>query len=258
MIATRRRGARFSLDDDAVSYEDLRRLLALRPSYVKLDRRHFERVGYDEASSALVETMAIVAGRVGAELVAERIEQPTELDALREVGVTLGQGYLLGEPGAPGARRLHHSPTPLQPAEQGRIDSALAVLVEAAVTIGEGELPRLAGAIAEHVLGFAVLINDRREPLAVLRRIGSELLTIPISVVPLSSSVRHAGRLALARPSLTRFDPMVCIDDDGGFVGMLRVERILGWLANDPEPTRPVVPASLGVARRRARARRGR
>jgi len=253
------RQARFSLDDDSVSYDDLRRLLALRPAFVKLDRRHFERAGYDEAALALVETMALVAGRVGAELVAERIEQPTELQALRAVGVTLGQGFLLGEPGLlPDARSLVRL---AQQAEHvssdSHTDAALAILVEAAVTIGESELPMLRAAIAEHILGYAVLVNDRREPLALLRRRGNELQTVPISIVPLSGSVRHAGRIALARPSITRFEPLVCTDDDGTFVGMIRLERILGWLANDPEPTRPVVQLPLG-ARRRPRRRRHR
>ena len=251
------RQARFSLDDDAVSYDDLRRLLALRPAYVKLDRCHFERAGHDEAALALVETMALVAGRVGAELVAERIEQPTELQALRDVGVTLGQGFLLGEPGGvPDARRLVRLAQAAELATlDGRTDSALALLVEAAITISDEELPRLAPAIAEHVLGFAVLINERREPLALLRRRGNDIVTIPISVVPLSGSVRHAGRVALARPSITRFEPLVCVDEHDRFVGVLRLERILGWLANDPEPTRPVVTLPLG-ARRQSRRRR--
>ena len=125
------------------------------------------------------------------------------------------------------------------------------------MAISDTELPRLAGAIAEHVLGLAVLVNERREPLALLRRRGTELMTIPISVVPLSGSVRQAGRLALARPSSTRFEPLVCVDDNGEFVGLLRLERILGWLANDVEPTRPVIPPSIGAAqRRRPRSRR--
>ncbi len=104
------RGARFSLDDGSVSYDDLRRLMALRPAFVKLDRRHFERAGHDEAALALVETMAMMAGRVGAQLVAERIEQPTELQALRSVGVTLGQGFLLGEPSAVPERARTRAP----------------------------------------------------------------------------------------------------------------------------------------------------
>ena len=36
--------------------------------------------------------------RVGSELIAEGIERPGELATLRELGVDLGQGYLLGRP----------------------------------------------------------------------------------------------------------------------------------------------------------------
>ena len=253
------RGARFSLDDGSVSYDDLRRLMALRPAFVKMDRRHFERAGHDEAALALVETMAMVAGRVGARLVAERIEQPTELHALRGVGVTLGQGFLLGEPGAvPSAADLVRLAERAEKAPaDGGADGALALLIEAAVTIGEHELPRLRSAIADHILGFAVLVNEYREPLALLRRVGDELRTIPISLVPLHGTVHQAGRLALARPSSSRFEPMVVVDEFHEFVGVIRLERILAWLANDPEPTRPVVPAPMGP-RRRTRRRRHR
>lgn len=253
------RGARFSLADDSVSYDDLRRLMAVRPAYVKLDRRHFERAAHDEAALALVETMAMVAGRVGAELVAHRIEQPAELQALRDIGVTLGQGFLLGEPGAvPSARDLVRLAERAERLVDDRTDAALAVLVEAAVTLAEHELATLQSAIAEHVLGFAVLVSDDHEPLALLRRRGRELHTVPISVVPISASVRHAGRIALARPAATRFEPIVVVDELDRFVGVLRLERILGWLANDPEPTRPAVVGVPAHLRRKGRRRRHR
>jgi EAL domain-containing protein (putative c-di-GMP-specific phosphodiesterase class I) len=251
------RGARFSLDDDAISYDDLRRLMALRPTYVKLDRRHFANAAHDEAAQMFVEAASMVASRVGAELVAEGIEHPSELQSLRSAGIGLGQGYLLGRPGSmPSALELVKLAHQAEKADvSGETDSALALLIEAAVTISESELPLLRPALAEHILGFAVLVNDHGEPLALLRRKGTGVATVPISVTPLSGSVRHAGRVALARPSITRFEPMVVIDDLGRFVGVLRLERILAWLANDPEPTRPVVPAPINGPRRRTRRR---
>ena len=38
------------------------------------------------------------------DVIAEGIETPAQLDALRELGVELGQGFLLGRPAAPGPR----------------------------------------------------------------------------------------------------------------------------------------------------------
>ena len=38
------------------------------------------------------------AGRAGSVVIAEGIEEPAEMAMLRELGVPLGQGYLLGRP----------------------------------------------------------------------------------------------------------------------------------------------------------------
>jgi EAL domain-containing protein (putative c-di-GMP-specific phosphodiesterase class I) len=40
------------------------------------------------------------AARAGCEVIAEGIEDPAELEMLRELGVAFGQGYLLGKPEA--------------------------------------------------------------------------------------------------------------------------------------------------------------
>ncbi|MEZ5218349.1 MAG: EAL domain-containing protein [Ilumatobacteraceae bacterium] len=263
------RGARFSLDDETITVADLRRIMALRPAFVKLDRAHFEQVAHDEATQAFIEAVALIAARVGGAIVAEGIEHPSELQALRSAGVALGQGFLLGRPGSmPTAAELARlaSLTDEVAAVAGPdADAALALLVEGAVTIEESELARLSSAIAEHVLGFAVLVNEYHEPLAVLRRRGKDLQTVPISVAPLSGTVARAGRIALGRPPSTRFEPMVVVDDDGRFVGVLRLERLLGWLANDTSagelPRHDVACATTAtptINRRRTRRRRHR
>jgi EAL domain-containing protein (putative c-di-GMP-specific phosphodiesterase class I) len=49
---------------------------------------------------ALVKALGALTEQMGADLIAEGIETDAELEALRDVGVRYGQGYLLGRPRA--------------------------------------------------------------------------------------------------------------------------------------------------------------
>jgi hypothetical protein len=51
--------------------------------------------------------------------------------------------------------------------------------------------------------------------------------------VPALAGVREVARRAAARPEHCRFDPVVCVDDVGVAVGVVRVERLLIRLAAD-------------------------
>jgi EAL domain-containing protein (putative c-di-GMP-specific phosphodiesterase class I) len=54
----------------------------------------------DDAKQALVEAFVSFGRRIGAQLVAEGIETRSDLATLVELGVELGQGYLIGKPDA--------------------------------------------------------------------------------------------------------------------------------------------------------------
>jgi hypothetical protein len=51
--------------------------------------------------------------------------------------------------------------------------------------------------------------------------------------VPALVEVCGVARRAAARPEHSRFDPIVCVDDVGVAVGVVRVERLLLRLAAD-------------------------
>ena len=56
----------------------------------------------------------------------------------------------------------------------------------------------------------------------------------PVSLrVPVLAGVREVARRAAARPEHSRFYPIVCVDDVGVAVGIVRVERLLLRLAAD-------------------------
>jgi EAL domain-containing protein (putative c-di-GMP-specific phosphodiesterase class I) len=98
--AIRRLGFGFAVDDAGAGYASFALIAALRPTIIKIDRDIVARIARDDAKQALVEAFVSFGRRIGARLLAEGIEKRADLEALRSLGVELGQGYLLGRPAA--------------------------------------------------------------------------------------------------------------------------------------------------------------
>ncbi len=90
--------ARVAVDDAGAGFASLRHIAELRPAIVKLDMQLVRNVHRDPAREALVAGMVHFAAASGCELIAEGIETDQECRALMRLGVTLGQGFLLGRP----------------------------------------------------------------------------------------------------------------------------------------------------------------
>jgi diguanylate cyclase (GGDEF)-like protein len=97
----RERGAQMAVDDMGAGYSGLGQIMAVHPSYLKLDRSLISGIDVDRERSALVGALADYAARVGSLLVAEGMETAEELRTLIELGVPLAQGYYLARPGEP-------------------------------------------------------------------------------------------------------------------------------------------------------------
>jgi len=89
---------RVSVDDAGAGYAGLTHILELRPDFVKLDIALVRSIDADLARRALVRSMVWFARETGCHVIAEGIETEGELAALAELGVELGQGYLLARP----------------------------------------------------------------------------------------------------------------------------------------------------------------
>ena len=91
-------GARLAVDDTGAGYAGLRHLIALAPEIVKLDRWLTSGVDVDPARRALASALVQFGRDTGAEVVAEGVETPAELQALRALEVPWAQGYLIARP----------------------------------------------------------------------------------------------------------------------------------------------------------------
>lgn len=65
---------------------------------MKLDRSWIDGIDVDPAKRALVAGLQSFASETGASIVAEGIETGTQLEVVQSLGISYGQGYLLGLP----------------------------------------------------------------------------------------------------------------------------------------------------------------
>lgn len=89
---------RLAVDDSGSRFAGLAHVLALQADFLKIDRNWVAGVESDAEKRATVAGMRHFAEESRATLVAEGIETSAELEALRSLDVTLGQGDLLGSP----------------------------------------------------------------------------------------------------------------------------------------------------------------
>jgi EAL domain-containing protein (putative c-di-GMP-specific phosphodiesterase class I) len=95
---------RLAVDDAGAGFASLRHILEVRPAFVKLDLGLVQGVAHDATRRALVAGFVHFARDAEFTLIAEGIEDRGDLRVLRDLGVQLGQGYLLGRPGRAGQR----------------------------------------------------------------------------------------------------------------------------------------------------------
>ncbi|WP_308635013.1 EAL domain-containing protein [Paenibacillus silvisoli] len=95
----RNQGYEIAIDDAGAGYSSLQSIVELEPDYIKIDRSLIHGIHQDGMKAHLVQTFTDLAAKMGISLVAEGIEEESELQYIRSIGVHYAQGYLLGRPG---------------------------------------------------------------------------------------------------------------------------------------------------------------
>ena len=91
-------GCRFALDDFGTGYAALTYLKHLPLDFLKIDAEFVRDVRRDERSRGVVAGIVAMASRFGLRTIAEGVEDAETLEAVRELGVDLAQGFHLGRP----------------------------------------------------------------------------------------------------------------------------------------------------------------
>ncbi len=94
------------VDDFGSGYSNIKRIIELEPKVVKLDRGLISGIDLNPRQQRLVRDLVRMFEGLGALTVAEGIETEAELDAARDAGAQLGQGYFLGRPGLRASQRV--------------------------------------------------------------------------------------------------------------------------------------------------------
>jgi diguanylate cyclase (GGDEF)-like protein/PAS domain S-box-containing protein len=94
----RETGVKVALDDFGTGHASLIHLKEAEFDLIKLDVSFVRAMLTSKVDMAIVETLCDLAARLGKEVVAEGIETAEQLETLKQLGVTYGQGYLIGRP----------------------------------------------------------------------------------------------------------------------------------------------------------------
>ena len=92
-------GAALAIDDAGAGFASLRHILELAPQFIKLDISITQKIEHERVALALAVALTSFAGAIEAKIIAEGIETASQLEALRSLGIRLGQGYHLAMPG---------------------------------------------------------------------------------------------------------------------------------------------------------------
>lgn len=89
---------KISIDDFGTGYSSLRYLKHLAVDVLKIDRSFVTRLHLDDNDQAIVDTIILIAHRLGLEVIAEGVEDISELNALKNLGCEQFQGFLFDKP----------------------------------------------------------------------------------------------------------------------------------------------------------------
>jgi EAL domain-containing protein (putative c-di-GMP-specific phosphodiesterase class I) len=223
-------GAMFALDDAGSGYAGFQHLLQIRPEIIKLDRALVASVDRDEGKRSLVEMLGAFAGRIDAWLLAEGVETLQELETVARLGVPLAQGYYLARPGPAWPQVSDVTGRHLRSLASPSEEPTLSSLIESARTASDAA--SAAEVFRADDCDLVVVLDAHGRPVAT---VGERGLLSNVRVTSLQVSVdtlvADAARRAMQRPDEHRFHPIVCTDDTGRFMGLVRMERVLEFLA---------------------------
>jgi EAL domain-containing protein (putative c-di-GMP-specific phosphodiesterase class I) len=95
-----RHGFATAVDDVGAGYSGLEKIAHLKPQYLKFDRELIRDIDSSYIRREMTRALKGFADSIGSAIIAEGIERQGELDALLELGIEYGQGFLLGRPAA--------------------------------------------------------------------------------------------------------------------------------------------------------------
>ncbi len=92
-------GFAIAVDDTGSGFSSLETVVELKPNYIKLDISLVRGIKNNMLKQELIKAILNLSSKMDSMVIAEGIETEEELNVLREIGVTIGQGFLFAKPG---------------------------------------------------------------------------------------------------------------------------------------------------------------
>ncbi|WP_375477890.1 EAL domain-containing protein [uncultured Jatrophihabitans sp.] len=209
---------------------ELTSIVRLKPNIVRLGRDWVRGIDQTTAKRTAIEVIGQLAGQLDAWVLAEGVSTAAELRVLANLQVPLAQGPFIGTPHTVWPE-IDLSARAALPTVTGNTNGVLRGLLQHAYTATD---VAAAVSVLPETSGFdvVVVLDEHRRPITLLEQDNaaawnaSEMLTVNIN-----TSVSEVVQRALTRPRATRFAPVACIDSAGRYLGILRMERLMGHLA---------------------------
>src|SRR5690606_16980630 len=87
-----------AIDDMGSGYSSLHSVAEVEPDFLKFDIALVRDIHLSPIKRGLLESLALLAERVEAQVIAEGVEKQEELETLRDMKVPFAQGYLFSPP----------------------------------------------------------------------------------------------------------------------------------------------------------------
>lgn len=94
----RAHGMKVALDDVGAGYSTLDMLSKLQPDYIKIDRQYIQDCHTNKDNQVFLQNVIHLSKELNIVVLAEGIEQKEEYEYLKNIEVTLAQGYYIGKP----------------------------------------------------------------------------------------------------------------------------------------------------------------
>lgn len=233
----REAGVRFAVDNVGGEDAVLRFVGLVRPALAKLDRVLVADLHRMPVKRALLYEVERMATRFGTTLVGTGVELVEELDALMRLRVPLAQGPLIG------VRAKTLTPVAFALSRYVRERGAemlepgsVAPLVERAPAVPDGAAPATAATFAaDPGLEWIVLLDARGRPVGLHDREACLRGDAPVREllsIGATNGVAEVAHRAMLRAPALRFAPLVCCDANGGYAGIVTLDRLVEALAH--------------------------
>ncbi|MGH3837200.1 MAG: EAL domain-containing protein [Pseudonocardiaceae bacterium] len=253
----RRLGYRIALDGVGTGSYPLTVIAEARPELIKMDREIVAGLPRESSCVAVLEALQQLASRLGAQVVAEGVEQPEQVATLRQYGVGIAQGNLLAPPNRRPVTYLPISGIrefrgPVSPAPtRGLAGARITDFMHPAVTVpisATGEEVRTVLRDQPTISGVVLLDDDGRPRytldrnrflLAVSGAFGHalyakrEVARLGDEPRVLESSASALAALELVRSSMAhrRYDDIIVLDSSGRCAGAVCVGDVIQGVA---------------------------